>query len=141
MAVFDSDDGHMIRSVVTSFGYGHAPPPDATLVLDTRVLLRDPHVDPTLRQMTGLDAAVRERVMATPGAESLVTNTVDTVLALLAEAGNPRGVRVDVAVGCVGGRHRSVALAAEVAARLRAAGVGVDVVHRDVDLPVLMRAA
>lgn len=130
--------GH-IHSHITSFGFGHGPAPAASLVLDTRHLLRDPHVEPALRKMTGLDAPVVDRVRATPGALAAVDQLAAAARALLDTAGAATGCRVDIAVGCVGGRHRSVVIADELAARLRAAGYGVVVEHRDVARPVLAR--
>lgn len=125
------------QCVVTSFGYRHAPAPQATIVVDVRDLLHDPRVDPELRQLTGLDARVRQRVLATPGALALIDHVVLLVQGLLQEAGDPRRVRVDVAVGCAGGRHRSVALAERIAKALDQYGVVVELEHRDVHRPVL----
>jgi RNase adaptor protein for sRNA GlmZ degradation len=135
--VIDSWTNSRVQTIITSFGYGHSAPPEATIVLDLRVLFRNPHRDPRLRELTGLHPDVREHVMATARIEDLVASTVTQVCAVLASAGNPQFVRVDVAVGCAGGRHRSVALAEELATRLEMAGVGVEVVHRDIDKPLL----
>lgn len=121
---------------VTSFGYGHAPAPDADITLDTRRHLRNPHRDPTMREMTGLDARVRDHVLATPGARNLIGHATAMAFDLINDvAGQP----VTVAVGCVGGRHRSVALAEEIATELRAEGLAVVIDHRDVDQPVIQR--
>lgn len=128
---------HHTQTHITSFGCGHGPAPAATIVLDLRMLFRNPHRDPRLRELTGLHPDVREHVMHTPGIEQLVASTVAQVAALLESAGDPQFMRVDVAVGCVGGRHRSVAVAEELASRLEMAGVGVQVLHRDIDKPLL----
>lgn len=114
---------------VTSFGYGHADAPTGTdLVLDVRDSLRNPHHDPAMRQLTGLHPRVAEHVLATPGARDLVDDAIGQVL---------RGTAHHVAVGCVGGRHRSVALAVAITDALTAAGRQVTLVHRDVHKPVL----
>jgi RNase adaptor protein for sRNA GlmZ degradation len=126
-----------VSTSVTSFGYGHAPAPAATITLDVRGLLRNPHHDPAMRHLTGRHSVVRDHVNATPGAQDLVCNTVVLVRQLLQQAGDPQGLRVDVAVGCVGGRHRSVALAEEIALSLELDGIGTEVEHRDIDKPVL----
>jgi UPF0042 nucleotide-binding protein len=126
-----------VQTEITSFGYGHDSAPAATIILDLRTLFRNPHSDPALRELTGLHPDVREHVMNTPGIEALVASTVTQVQLLLADAGNPQFLRVDVAVGCAGGRHRSVAVAEELASRLELVGVGVEVMHRDVEKPVL----
>jgi UPF0042 nucleotide-binding protein len=120
---------------VTSFGYGHAPAPEADLTVDARRHLRNPHADPAMRDLTGLDEAVRQHVLATPGAARLIHNTTVLVADLHAQTRAP----VTVAVGCVGGRHRSVAIAEEVAATLRSDGVKATVTHRDVHHPVIQK--
>lgn len=120
---------------ITSFGYGHAPAPEADLTVDARRLLHDPHVDPAMRQLTGEHPRVRERVLTTAGATCWIEHTTATVHALIAAAGRD----VTVGVGCAGGRHRSVVMASEVAAELRRAGVDVELVHRDIQRPVIQR--
>jgi UPF0042 nucleotide-binding protein len=129
--------GHPMTSLVQliSFGYRHAPPPEADITLDTRRLLRDPHVDPALRELTGLDEPVRTHVMNTPGALCLIVNTAATVRQLFEDLAVPH--QVVVAVGCAGGRHRSVALTEQIAALLDGGPASVAVHHRDVDRPVL----
>jgi RNase adaptor protein for sRNA GlmZ degradation len=124
--------------VVTSFGYGHAPPPEADLTVDARRHLRNPHADPAMRHRTGLDAEVRHHVMATPGAAGLVHHTAAAARDLAHLTGT-RGHRVTVAIGCVGGRHRAVALAEAIADALRASGIHAEATHRDVDKPVIQR--
>ncbi|WP_306324131.1 MULTISPECIES: RNase adapter RapZ [unclassified Streptomyces] len=138
-------DGH-IQSVITSYGEGHhdAPAGDALLV-DTRVL-RNPPEDPEIRermlQKTGLDPEVRHYVMQTPGARELVKRSAEKARLLLHQDNlhqwsGPQAFRVDVHVKCGGGRHRSVAVAEEIAAHLRAAGIGCEVDHRHIDRPIL----
>ncbi|MER5622524.1 RNase adapter RapZ [Streptosporangium sp. NPDC002544] len=119
---------------ITSFGYGHSEQPTADLTIDARRNLRNPHHDPAMRTLTGLDRTVREHVLATPGASALVGYAVACTAALAAATGRD----VTVATGCVGGRHRSVALAEEIAAGLRSDhGMHVTVTHRDVAKPVI----
>ncbi|MEU8151818.1 RNase adapter RapZ [Nonomuraea sp. NPDC048901] len=120
--------------LVTSFGYGHADPPEADVTLDARRLLHDPHVDPAMREMTGLDETVRRHVLATRGAKAWIEHEAALVRALLG-LGRP----VTVAFGCAGGRHRSVVMASECARLLTAAGFTVTVEHRDVTKPVIRR--
>lgn len=131
---------HLIAAEIMSFGYRHRPPPKATVVLDVRTLLYDPYIDPELREMTGRHPAVQERVLTTPGAVRLVRQTANLVDDLLADAGDPQELRVDVAVGCAGGRHRSVVLADAIAATLASRGIRVEVIHLDVDEPVMPAA-
>lgn len=121
----------MTDVTITSFGYGHSTPPAADLILDVRATLRDPlHTD--LRALTGRDEQIQRHVANTPGA-------TQTILALGTAAWTWRqtGDPVRVAVGCGGGRHRSVVIAEQVAALLLHRGLTVTVVHRDIDQPVL----
>jgi UPF0042 nucleotide-binding protein len=118
---------------LVSFGYGHGQPPQADLTLDVRRSLRNPHHDPTMRELTGLDTPVYQHVLDTPGARELISHTVAAAYDLAKTTDQV----VTVATGCVGGRHRSVALARGIAAALRAHGVEVHLTHRDVNKPVL----
>ncbi|MER7369669.1 RapZ C-terminal domain-containing protein [Nonomuraea wenchangensis] len=122
---------------ITSFGYGHADPPEADIVVDARRRFRNPHADPAMRELTGLQESVRAHVLATPGVAAVVRRTAQLAAELTnaTAAGGP----VRVAVGCVGGRHRSVAMAEAIAAELAGAGLSVALVHRDVDRPVIQR--
>lgn len=122
---------------IISFGYGHGPAPEAHLTVDVRHHFRDPHVDPALRELTARDERVRRAVLRTPGVGELVDATAAAVRAFLA---GPSAGPVTVAVGCVGGRHRS----AVVADTLRIVllddhDIPADVRHRDIDRPVISR--
>lgn len=119
---------------VTSFGYLHWPAPPATITVDLRECLRDPHIDPALREMTGLDEPVRDKVLSTPGAEYLASNLAAVASDLMAQ-----GIPVTIAVGCAGGRHRSVVIARDVADRLVEWGWAVELEHRDVHRAVVRR--
>lgn len=90
-----------------------------------------------MRDLTGLDLRVMQHVMATPGVKKLVHHIVEMVLDLLADVADPAETKVFLAVGCQGGRHRSVAIAEAVAALLRTIDVGIDVEHRDMAKPLL----
>lgn len=126
------------RVVVVSFGFLHGAAPVADITVDVRVHLRDPHVDPGMRRLTGRDAVVRARVLATPGAAGLIAGVVVTAVAFLPAAW-AAGRVVRVAIGCAGGRHRSVVIADAVAERLTAAGWDAVTGHRDIGKPVVMR--
>ena len=122
------------RITIRSFGYLHDRPadlPPADITIDLRRLLADPaHVpDGSMLDMTGLDAAVRRFVFATPGALDLVDNTRRLVRAMA-------DVKpVIVAFGCAGGRHRSVALAHALHDQLASRHLDVSVHHLHVHLP------
>ncbi|GGS84545.1 hypothetical protein GCM10010156_48960 [Planobispora rosea] len=122
---------------ITSFGYGHAPAPTADIVIDARRRFRNPHHDPRMRELTGLNDRVHGHVMTTPGVAAAVAHTAQ----LAAELTTTTGAPVTVAIGCAGGRHRSVAMAEDLADELDGAGVHVTVTHRDVAKPVLPAAA
>lgn len=129
----------LIQTVIISYGDGHhdAPQGDA-LRVDARPL-RNPPEDPDMRDRmlhsTGLDPEVRAYVLSSPGAERLIDRSTRRALALLGQA--RAGRRVDLHVVCGGGRHRSVAVAEEVAERLRAAGYGVETEHPHISRPIL----
>jgi UPF0042 nucleotide-binding protein len=127
-AYFGGDSVTGLRLNIVSFGYKYGLPVDADLVADCR-FLPNPHWVPSLRPLSGCDAAVRDYVLSQPGAAEFL----DAYLAVLevSLAGFEReGKRyVTIAVGCTGGKHRSVAIAEQIAARL--GGRDVTVSHRD----------
>ena len=121
---------------IISFGYGHGPAPDAHLVVDARHHFKDPHVDPALRHLTAEHEAVMAAVLATPG----VTHLIQAIAAAAnAFRLGPTPGPVVIAVGCVGGRHRSATIAAEVARHLQRASVPTALTHRDLRRPVITR--
>jgi UPF0042 nucleotide-binding protein len=128
--------GGTVRVVVESFGYLHNPAPAAHVTIDLREALYNPHHDPAMRALTGLDPLVRDHVLATPGAEKILHGTALQVFGLL-PGHHRRGKLVKVAFGCAGGRHRSVVAANELTNLLLAAGIGAEVSHRDILRPVV----
>ena len=119
-----------LRATVMSFGFKYGIPVDADVVLDAR-FLPNPHWVDSLREHTGLDSDVRQYVLDAPAADNFLTEAV-RLLDIMAEGYLREGKRyVTVAVGCTGGKHRSVALAEEVATRLGAQDIESVVVHRD----------
>lgn len=130
----------MIR--ITSFGYLHGSvPAGVDLLLDARNLIRDPHVDPELRELTGRDEAAQVAIMRTPGAQALVDLLAQAAIYADEVTGPMTGRAAHVAIGCQVGRHRSVVLADHLARVLADTGRSVDVQHRDVDRPVVDRPA
>jgi len=119
-----------MRATVLSFGYKYGLPMDADLVVDVR-FLPNPHWIPELRPHTGQDADVRDYVLGQAGAKEFLDRY--TELLRLVGAGYVReGKRyLTLAVGCTGGKHRSVVMAAQFAERLRSLGVRASVVNRD----------
>ncbi|WP_207787134.1 RNase adapter RapZ [Actinomycetospora cinnamomea] len=125
-----ADVGHSVT--VVSFGYKHGLPPDADLVVDMR-FLPNPHWIPELREHDGREAEVRDYVLSQEGAEEFLERYLE-LLRLVGAGYRREGKRyLTVAVGCTGGKHRSVAIAEELARRMEGTdGVRVTVSHRDV---------
>jgi UPF0042 nucleotide-binding protein len=121
-----------MRTSVVSFGYKHGVPLDADLVLDCR-FLPNPHWIDELRPYSGLDAPVRDFVLGHAQTKQFL-DQLDTLLGSLLPSYQAEGKSyLTVALGCTGGRHRSVVLADELARRLAYQGSPVSVLHRDVD--------
>jgi UPF0042 nucleotide-binding protein len=117
---------------VQSFGYKHGLPRDVDMVLDCR-FLPNPHWIDELRPLTGCDEPVRDFVLSRPAGREFLRR-LDLLLDLLLPAYVQEGKSyLTIAFGCTGGRHRSVAIAEEVARRLRARGVEPIVHHRDIE--------
>lgn len=129
----------LTQVVIQSIGLLH--PGARTLIgnglyYDLSDRLRNPADDKRLRQMTGLDAAVRDHVLGTPGAMQIVERIAEEARGALSYA-DKKSKLVRVTVACRGGRHRSVAIAEEAARYLRTDGIGVEVEHRHINLPVI----
>ena len=122
-----------MQTTVLSFGYKHGLPLDADLVFDCR-FLPNPHWVEQLQPLTGLDESVRRYVLDQPAAREFLAN-LESLLAQLLPAYVAEGkAYLTIALGCTGGRHRSVTIAEEVARLLREHGVrDPGVVHRDID--------
>ena len=129
-ASFGDDDHVALRATVMSFGFKYGIPVDADLVADLR-FLPNPYWDPNLKELTGLDSAVNDYVVSSEQAQEFLTKYAELID--LVEDGYLReGKRfVTIAMGCTGGKHRSVAMAENLSARLVKSGVEVRVVHRD----------
>jgi UPF0042 nucleotide-binding protein len=119
---------------ISSFGFKHGVPKQTEWMVDAR-MVRNPFWVLELRPHTGLDEPVRDYVLADPVAVDLIARTHD-LLGWSAQRSAERGRDVmHVAVGCTGGRHRSVAIVEALAASLRTDGLEVTVTHRDIDVP------
>jgi RNase adapter protein RapZ len=132
IGLFGGDDPSSgMQTRVVSFGYKHGLPVDVDLVLDCR-FLPNPHWVDELRPQTGLDESVRRYVLEQEEAGDFLHH-LEPLLALLLPAYVAEGKSyLTIAFGCTGGRHRSVAMAEQVADILRRQGVEPTVVHRDV---------
>ncbi|MGI9196588.1 MAG: RNase adapter RapZ [Candidatus Nanopelagicales bacterium] len=129
-AAFGGSESPRLRATVLSFGFKYGLPVDADVVLDAR-FLPNPHWVDELRPQTGLDADVNDYVLKFPQAKEFL-DRASGLLALMSDGYLQEGKRyVTIAVGCTGGKHRSVAMAENLAARLVRQGVETLVVHRD----------
>ncbi len=123
--------GDGMQMTLLSFGYKHGLPLDADLVLDCR-FLPNPYWIEQLRPQSGLDPPVRDYVLGQSVAQAFLGH-LETMLARLLPAYGAEGkTYLTVALGCTGGRHRSVAMAEQVAVVLRRMGFSPSVLHRDV---------
>ena len=130
-AAFGAEGGEdALQVTILSFGFKYGLPVDADLVVDCR-FLPNPHWIPELRPKNGKDEPVRDYVLSQPGATEFL-DRYEGVLELVTEGYKREGKHYALlAVGCTGGKHRSVAMAEQLAARLAAKGTDVTVTHRD----------
>jgi RNase adapter protein RapZ len=119
-----------LRATVLSFGYKYGLPLDADLVVDVR-FLPNPHWIPELRPLTGKDPEIRDYVLSQEGALEFLDRYTDILRLIGAGYSRENKRYLTLAVGCTGGKHRSVAISRELATRLQAMGVETTVVHRD----------
>lgn len=129
---FSSISQQQVRVNIQSFGFKYGAPNDVDVLLDAR-FLPNPHWEDELRPYSGLDEQVSDFVLRQQGAESYLNSVQDMVQAMLPGYQREGKKYVSVAVGCTGGRHRSVAVTEELTRRLEAAGVDVRTMHRDVE--------
>jgi RNase adapter protein RapZ len=127
---FSDMERPVVRATVMSFGFKYGIPVDADMVVDMR-FLPNPHWVPELRPQSGLDSAVSAYVLGQPAATDFLAR-----LEALLETAYPGFLRegknyLTLAIGCTGGKHRSVAMAEELVARMGRRGVEASVVHRD----------
>ena len=127
---FGSEESTRLKVTVVSFGFKYGIPVDADYVADMR-FLPNPHWVPELRPMTGRDDAVSAYVRGRPGAQEFLDQYLP-VLRTAATGYLTEGKRfLTVAIGCTGGKHRSVAMTEEIAHRMRDQGFDVRASHRD----------
>lgn len=133
--IFAQGLAQSVRVNVLSFGYKYGIPVDADLVLDCR-FIPNPHWIPELRPMTGLDDKVKSNVLANPGVSEFVDSYVSVIKQMMPGYLREGKKYVTVAIGCTGGRHRSVSVAREISMKLDGEQDGFTVSayasHRDV---------
>jgi UPF0042 nucleotide-binding protein len=130
--LFGGDEATAMQILVMSFGFKHGVPIDVDNVLDVR-FLPNPYWVEEMRPLTGLDEPVRRYVLGQPEAKEFLERA-DYLLKFLVPAYVKEGKSyLTIAIGCTGGRHRSVVLVEEIADRLRKMGYNPSTIHRDVE--------
>lgn len=133
--IFAAGQSKGVRVNVLSFGYKYGIPVDADLLLDCR-FIPNPHWVPDLRPKDGRDAEVRDYVLSSEGVSEFVDSYVDLLRNMSAGYLREGKKFVTLAVGCTGGKHRSVAISEEIAARLNTTQgetvIEAHALHRDV---------
>lgn len=133
--IFSPGENHGVRINVLSFGYKYGIPVDADLLLDCR-FIPNPHWVPSLRPLNGLNADVSEHVLSSPGVEEFIKNYVALIHQMAGGYLQEGKKFVTLAVGCTGGKHRSVAIAEALAAKLNeeSGSISIDAqaIHRDI---------
>ena len=123
-----------VRLNILSFGYKYGIPVDADLVLDCR-FIPNPHWVPELRPLTGLDQAVSDRVFSNEGVTEFVGDYVKLIKDMLPGYIREGKKYLTIAIGCTGGKHRSVAISTEMSKQLGQTGtdlaISAHAVHRD----------
>jgi UPF0042 nucleotide-binding protein len=124
-----------LRINVLSFGYKYGIPVDSDLVLDCR-FIPNPHWIPELRPLNGLDAPVSEKVLSSEGVADFVESYVAVIRKMIPGYFREGKKYVTIAIGCTGGKHRSVAIAEEIAKQLITVSPDLEIsahaTHRDV---------
>ncbi|HSZ37353.1 MAG TPA: RNase adapter RapZ [Acidimicrobiales bacterium] len=132
LEAFGSEDVPSMQTSVVSFGYKHGIPLDVDIVFDCR-FLPNPFWIEELRPYSGLDEPVRKWVLGQPESAEFLEKLDDLLSSILPAFVREGKSYLTIAMGCTGGRHRSVALAEALAERLGGKGDGVSVFHRDIE--------
>lgn len=125
-------DRQSLAVFVTSFSFRHGIPREADLVFDVR-FLANPHYDPALRPLTGKDAEVGAFVSADRGFDGFFNSLCDLLAPLLPRYAEEGKSYLTIAVGCTGGRHRSVFVAERLSSWLEKRGLRIHLFHRELD--------
>lgn len=128
---FATTAGEQLQIAVESFGFKHGLPLDADIVMDVR-FLPNPHWDEDLRPLTGHDPAVRDYVIERAVTQEFLDHLETLLVSVLPSYQAEGRSYLTIAIGCTGGRHRSVAITEELARRLRNGGTAVRTGHRDI---------
>jgi UPF0042 nucleotide-binding protein len=130
VAAFEVEGRHRMQLAIESFGYKNGLPLDADIVMDVR-FLPNPHWDEELRPLTGHDEPVRDYVLDRPVTQAFLDDLERLLVGVLPGYRSEGRSYLTIAIGCTGGRHRSVAVAEELARRLASQGISARTSHRD----------
>ncbi|MDR2076680.1 MAG: RNase adapter RapZ [Desulfovibrio sp.] len=125
--------GHLLRVHVISFGFKYGTPAEADILFDLR-FLPNPYFIPDLKPLSGTDAPVAEYVLEQEPGRAFLSRLTDFLEYLLAQFEKEGRFRLAIALGCTGGRHRSVAVAEALTRRLHEAGYAFSLEHRHLNL-------
>lgn len=133
-ALLSGGENNRMLFSITSFGYKYGLPIDVDLVLDAR-FLPNPFYVADLKPLSGLDEPIKSFVLDREATQSFLSKYCDILAELLPQYLAQGKHHLSLAVGCTGGRHRSVAIAEEIARRMQQLGVAATlrVAHRDID--------
>ena len=128
-----TQEGRELVLTVLSFGFKLGPPAEADLVFDVR-FLKNPHFDPRLRRLTGLDPRIVRFLKRAPGTVEFQAKLTDFLTFVIPKYVAEGKAYLTIGIGCTGGRHRSVMIARELAQELdQIEGVTVRLRHRDLN--------
>ncbi len=126
------EESAQLSVTVESFGYKFGVPQEADWVLDVR-FIPNPYYVPSLKNLTGRSKKIREYVLRFPESSAFADEVAGGVVRLAPHYIKQGKYHLCLALGCTGGRHRSVVMADEIAARLRAAGISANIIHRELE--------
>lgn len=127
------ENPHSLRVHLISFGFKYGTPSEADMVFDLR-FLPNPYFIPELKSMSGLDEPIVSYLFSQDPGKSFVAKQTDFLLYLLPLYENEGRYRITIALGCTGGRHRSVAVTEYLAAKLKNQGFSITTEHRHLEL-------
>lgn len=121
-----------LKFVIYSFGYKYGPPSDVNLLIDVR-MLPNPYWEETLRPFTGKEKAVADYVLESASGKEFISYLMPLCDFFLRENIAKQSHSWTIAIGCTGGRHRSVAIVEQLAQQFSGANLEVITFHRDID--------
>lgn len=125
-------DTRRLEVSIQSFGFHHGTPPEADLLMDVR-FLPNPHFVPRLARFNGTNSSIKQYVLGSAEAKTFLAHYLRLLNYLIPQYRREGKAYLTIAVGCTGGKHRSVVIAEEIFRRLRKKGVDCHLIHRDLE--------